>query len=273
MNKIKREFDHFFGDSPRLTEQLKSQILQKASRKEKNWWFTVTKRNFKYTAFSLILISVATIFVFSLITNDDISETQDNSKFANKVENEVEVEWKSIEEQEEQRRTYTYQDYKTVYNQVVAEAKKFDVDDTLLNKWIIRILAEEKLLTNTDFTIGQVVHLAKQRMEENETWKNFAIEQYGISITDEEVDQFITDGPEASFRSVEGLDSSYQNEYKAYAEALGLTLGQLLHQHDRDLHERNVIWLKLQPMLAEKYSIEDNNLLLEKYQEEINEKK
>ncbi|KZE69099.1 hypothetical protein AWM68_02205 [Fictibacillus phosphorivorans] len=85
---------------------------------------------------------------------------------------------------------------------------------------------------------------------EREVWNN----RY-----EEEVDQFIKAGP----------DHSDLPQHLAYADALGLSLDQLNHQFDRDLYEKNVMWLKLKPKLEKKYGAISNHALVEKYEAEI----
>lgn len=213
----------------------------------------------------LTLLGLTTIFLL-IGCQEEVNNQID-------AQTEVDIESISIEKQEEQRRTYTYEDYKVIFDRAVVESEKFKENDELLKKWLIRILAEEQLLYKTDLTEKQVLQVARQRMHESEMWKDFAKDQYGISFTEEELDQFITEGPEKDLLSnSEDLDESSRIQYQAYSVALGLTLKDLIRQFDRDLHERNVIWLKLRPKLEKKYEIGDNNRLLEKFQEEITEK-
>jgi len=44
----------------------------------------------------------------------------------------------------------------------------------------------------------------------------------------------------------------------------------LNHQFDRDLYEKNTIWLRLIPVLEKKYGTTDNNKLVERYEAEVN---
>lgn len=174
----------------------------------------------------------------------------------------INIEMKSIEEQIEMVKSFTYNDYKKLFMEVVAEAKNIGEEDEQLNKWIIRTLGEEKLYYKTKLTQDQVVQLAQQQMDELTAWKSVAIEEYGITISDEDVDKFIVEGP----------DKSDLINHLAYADALGLTLHELNRHFDIDLHERNVIWDKLLPLLEKKYGTSDNNLLVQKYAVEVKKK-
>jgi hypothetical protein len=46
---------------------------------------------------------------------------------------------------------------------------------------------------------------------------------------------------------------------KIKADALGITLEEMNHEHDRDLYVKWVVWAKLRPILAEKYNVDLNN--------------
>ncbi len=173
----------------------------------------------------------------------------------------VEIEMKSEDEQKQMLDTYTYDDYKRVFEGVMSVAAAYDENEQLV-KWIIRTLAMEKLYYKTDLTDEEVVHLSKKAMDEDKVWKLIAKEEYGIKVTEDEVDKNIQEGP----------DTSDLPQHLAYADALGMSLVELNHNFDRDLYEKNVIWLKLRTELTEKYNITDNNQLVEKYGEEVKTK-
>jgi hypothetical protein len=171
---------------------------------------------------------------------------------------EIEVKMKSNEELKEISDTYTYEDYKRVLEEVVAEANEFEKDGKL-NKWIIRTLAQEKLNYETDLTDEQVIKLAEKSLEQDKVWKSIAEDKYGVTVTETEVDKYIKEGP----------DTFDLPQMQAYADALGLSLEELNHNFDRDIYEKNVIWLQLKPELEKKYGITDNNKQVDKYEEEV----
>ncbi|RFB12038.1 hypothetical protein DZB84_19785 [Bacillus sp. HNG] len=175
-----------------------------------------------------------------------------------KANTQVEIKMKSEEEQKEIVDTYTFDDYKKVFDEAVSEANKLE-DDEQLRKWIIRTLAQEKVYYETDLTDVQVIELSKQAMEREKVWKSIAKVEYGINVTDEEIDHYIKEGP----------DTSDLPQHLAYADALGLSLEELNHDFDRDIYEKNVIWLKLKPELEKKYATTDNNQQVERYEEEV----
>ncbi|MCC5891558.1 hypothetical protein [Exiguobacterium sp.] len=169
------------------------------------------------------------------------------------------IQMKSEEEQRQIVDEYTFDDYKKAFDEVVIEANRLDVEEPL-RKWVIRTLAEEKLYYETDLTDAQVIALSTEAMRQDAAWKTVAKEQYNIHVSAEEVDQFIQQGP----------DQSDLPNHLAYASALGLSLHQLNHQFDRDLYEKNTIWLKLKLELEKKYRTDDNNELVDRYEAEVN---
>lgn len=171
---------------------------------------------------------------------------------------EVEVKMKSQEEQMEILNTYKYEDYKKIYDAVLIEVEHFETEDSVLKKWLIRTLAAEKLYYENDLTDDQVLGLAKQAMEEDKAWKELANDKYNVTVSEEEIDTYIS-----------GLPNLDLPQTQAYADALGLTIEELNATFDRDIYEKNAIWLKLKPKLEEKYDTDDNNLLIKKYEAEV----
>ncbi|MCD5324408.1 MULTISPECIES: hypothetical protein [Pontibacillus] len=171
----------------------------------------------------------------------------------------VEIKMKSKEEQMKRLDTYTYDDYKKVFDKAVSEANRLEEDDEQLKKWIIRTLAQEKLYFETDLTDKQVIEKSKQAMEKDKVWKDIAKKRYSITVSEEEVNHFIEEGP----------DTSELPEHRAFANALGLSIEELNHTFDRDIYVKNAMWLKLKPKLEKKYNATDNSTQLEKYEEEV----
>ena len=190
-----------------------------------------------------ILIAIGAILLTSCQTNQN---------------DRIEIKMKSQEEQMKIQSEYTYDDYKKAFDSILVEAEHFKTEDILLKKWIIRTLVAEKLYYETDLTDEQVLKLSKQTMEENIAWKELAEEKYGVTVSKRELDAYVKDLPE--------VKNSLQ--FQAYAEALGLTLKEL-NNYDRDLYEKNLVWQKLIPKLEEQYNTKDNNVLIQKYKEEV----
>ena len=197
---------------------------------------------------------IVIIFIIGIISIILSTGCQSNT------DNQIPIKMKSLEEQMQIQNSYTYDDYKKVYEEVLLEAEKFDIKDATLKKWVIRTLGQEKLSYETDLTQDQVLRLSKERMDKDKAWREIAAKEYGIKVTDTEIDQYIKAGPDT-------IDAPKQ--MKAFADVLGLSIEDLNHLFDRDLYEKNLIWGKLIPKLEEKYSSNDNKILLQKYDEEV----
>ncbi|TFD94450.1 hypothetical protein [Jeotgalibacillus sp. R-1-5s-1] len=170
----------------------------------------------------------------------------------------IDIVFKTPEEQHQMLETFTYEDYKNVYDQAIAEAKTYDTNDSL-KKFIIYTLTEEALYYETDLNQDQVIQLAEQQKDELATWIRLASEKYGVTVSDEELDEFISQGP----------DKSDLPEHQAFADALGLTLEELNHDYERDLYEKNLMWLELEQILKEEYKTSDPQQIIELFEEEV----
>lgn len=175
------------------------------------------------------------------------------------TDDKITIKLKTEKEQKEMFETFTYDDYKKIFDKVVKESKTMKTDDEVLQKWIVRTLANEHMYYKTDLSAGEVIQLSKKKQQELTDWINYAKTEYGVSATSAEIDNYLKEGP----------DKSKDIQHKAFAEALGLTLKELNHTFDRDLYEKNVIWLKLRPKLENKYGTSDNNVLIDKYEKEV----
>lgn len=63
-------------------------------------------------------------------------------------------------------------------------------------------------------------------MGKDKIGKTIAKDEYGITVTAEEIDAYINEGP----------DTSELPQHLAYADALGLTLKELNHNFDRYIY-------------------------------------
>jgi hypothetical protein len=151
------------------------------------------------------------------------------------------------------------------------EQKNLELKDPDLEKWVLRKLVEAKTF-DMNFTNDEIVKQAKESKNENEAFINYAIEHYGIEVTEEKLDKYIAE-------KIDIMDSKLINKQKI-AEVLGMTTYELNHEFDRDLNTRLMVWEMVKPHVAKKHSIslsgQDykepvniNNLLLEKYNEEV----
>jgi hypothetical protein len=144
------------------------------------------------------------------------------------------------------------------------------VENADLKKWILRTIVEQKI-TGEFTNIGEAVKKAKERYEFEKDWLELATDHYKITYTEQEVDEWIAKGP----------DKHPVDVMRAKAEALGISLEEMNHEHDRDLYVKWVVWAKLVPVLAEKYNVDlkgvdigkneptPNTVLVRHYEKEV----
>lgn len=153
------------------------------------------------------------------------------------------------------------------YENVINSVKNSNANLTEnMEKFVIRAMITSEL-QGKNKNLGEAIKIAKENIKFDEAWIDIAVNEYGISYTEQEVDEYISNGP----------DKYPTKDQKKYAELLGLSLTELNHEFDRDHYIKQVIWLKLRPVLVEKYNIsldnkeiEDvNNILAKKYIEEV----
>ncbi|MFJ7661896.1 hypothetical protein ACIQXW_05775 [Lysinibacillus sp. NPDC097162] len=108
-------------------------------------------------------------------------------------------------------------------------------------------------------------YLEKVAIEETERYIDairIAEEIYGVSITQEEVNQYIATN----------VADVVLPEKERYAKALGISLYDLDYNFDRDFYVMDTLWDKLMPVLLERYPREDGedpNLYLDRIKNEF----
>jgi hypothetical protein len=156
----------------------------------------------------------------------------------------------------------SYNEYRFILEDVVDRAEDMNLDDDLLKKWVIRALGDEKLMNKRDLTKEEAVEKAEYNYQYHKAWIAVAEDTYGITVTEEEVDAWIKEGP----------DQSDIPQHKAYADSLGLTLEELNHEYDRDLYTQSVMMDTLLPLLKEAYGTSDSGEIAEMYDGEVKKK-
>ncbi|MGD6833564.1 hypothetical protein ACQCT5_15445 [Sutcliffiella halmapala] len=152
-----------------------------------------------------------------------------------------------------------YGEYVFIFEDVVGRAKAMELEDKTLEKWVIRAFGDEKLSNKRDLTPDEALKIAKENQAENQAWITVAEEKYDVKVTDEELDQWISAGP----------DQSDIPQQQAFADALKLSLEELNHEFDRELYKQTLSWEKLIPVLEKKYETNDQEILLDKYLEQV----
>jgi hypothetical protein len=156
-----------------------------------------------------------------------------------------------------------YGEYVFIFEDVVERARALNLKDKTLEKWVIRALGDEKLSNKRDLTQDEALKIAKENQAENQAWISVAEEKYEVIVTEEELDQWISAGP----------DQSEIPQQKAFADALKLSLEELNHEFDRELYKQTLLWEKLIPVLEKKYETKDREVLLDKYMEQVEQEK
>lgn len=158
-----------------------------------------------------------------------------------------------------------------IMKQSVAKANELQqrVDDPELFNWLVFTIGGVKTF-ELDFSDEEIIQKAKQEKQENERYIAYAKEQYGVSFSDEEIDQLV----EEYFQ----LEGSELEKVQAFAGMLDMTVEEYMYEFERARNTQSLMWMELQPLLKEKYAEEFrkqtrvdrlNTFLLEKYKEEI----
>lgn len=153
----------------------------------------------------------------------------------------------------------SYEEYKPIMEHIVDRVQNMNIDNPLLEKWVIRAVGDERLMNKRDLTKEEALEKAEYNLKYYETFMTVAQNKYDISISEEELDAWIEEGP----------DQSEFPQQKAYAEALDLTLEELNHEYDRDLYEQSMVMVKLQLVLHEEYDTPDVEEVRDRFHEEV----
>ncbi|KPB03948.1 hypothetical protein [Bacillus sp. CHD6a] len=155
----------------------------------------------------------------------------------------------------------SYEEYKLIMEYIVDRAKDMEIENEELEKWVIRAIGDERLMNKRDLTKEEALKKAKYNQKYYETFMALAENKYNVTVSENEIDAWITEGP----------DQSEVPQHKAYAEALGLTLEELNHNYDRDLYEQTMVMKKLQSALQEEYDSTDVDEVSDRFHEEVEE--
>lgn len=200
------------------------------------------------------ICSVAIIIVVSVIF------TMNNSTDTDEVSNNSSLPL----QRPDQMTPFTFEEEIAFQEYGLEEIKKpvFQLGDPELEKWILRTIVSNQMM-DIDMSDDDIIDMALREKQETEDFINFAESHYGIVITDDMFDAFITE-------HVAVWDQDLSNKL-ALAERLGLTMHEFNYEFDRDLNTKLLVWTLLEPILAKKYSIDTHNFLLQTYLEEVNQ--
>lgn len=138
------------------------------------------------------------------------------------------------------------------------------IENDFERKWAERLYVEMKLFDES-IDVNKLITRTTEQADFERSWLTHAKDEYGVVVTDEEVDGWIEKGPDA-----EKVESQ-----RRYAdEAKEMSVYELNYIYDRDQYMKWVVSEKLIPLITERYEesseqVLDNNLLIELYEKEV----
>lgn len=145
------------------------------------------------------------------------------------------------------------------FQQEVAPNIQGELEQTLAERMYVASIQFDKPID-----VDQLTSRAINQAKFERAWVSYAKDTYGVVVTDEEVDEWIEKGPDATV-----LPSQ-----KRLAEAKGISVYELNHNLYRDQYIKWVLWEELIPLITERYEettdqVLDNNRLIELYEGEV----
>ena len=206
------------------------------------------KRMLGITIFSLIIV-MALIFT-------NMKDADDSSAPFEKVTN-SQVETKTVPEM-------TVGDLKDILSDFQRDVAP-QINNDFERKLAERLYVEMKMFDES-IDVNKLITRAEEQADFERAWLAHAQDRYGIVVTDEEVDVWIENGPDA-----ETVESQ-----RRYAEAKEMSVYELNHEYDRDQYMKWIVWEKLIPLVTERYDeasekVLDNNRLIELYENEVSD--
>jgi hypothetical protein len=117
-------------------------------------------------------------------------------------------------------------------------------DDLL--RWYVRYYIQ-KHEYNELWTDDEIFEMAYARQQYEAAWKEYAERQYGVVMTDNDIDA------QANY-NLEIYENSLPASIVGMSEGLNLTIEEFMLNFDRDYAERTLIWDELMPLLEKKYA-------------------
>lgn len=128
-------------------------------------------------------------------------------------------------------------------DKLLADIRSNEYDENILAsfselKTAFRIRTEQNL-TKQQHSYSFLAGIAEKETTRNISALAAAQNDYGITITNEEVDAYIE----------REIASRWNKDKRQFAKTLGLTMKQLDYQFDRDLHIIETLWQKVEPIM------------------------
>ncbi|MGJ9382390.1 hypothetical protein [Salipaludibacillus sp. CF4.18] len=168
----------------------------------------------------------------------------------------------------EQQISLTSEDYKalTIEALHVLRVQKPLLHEELQRKWFIRYYIQNHEY-NESYSNEEIFQRAQERAEYENAWKDYAFEEYSISVNEDAV------ASQASY-NLEVYQQNIPPSIIGMSEGLDLSIDEFMKGFDRDYVTRTVIWKELMPTLFEKHLAKsserlDGVYLSQKYDQEV----
>lgn len=199
---------------------------------------------------SIFSILVVMVLVFTNMNSDDFSTP--NEKMTNSH-----VETKTAPEM-------TVEELKEILSNFQQDVAP-QIENDFERKLAERLYVEMKMF-DENIDVNKLITRTTEQADYERAWLKHAKDEYGVVVTDEEVDGWIEKGPDA-----EEVESQ-----RRYAEAKEMSVYELNHEYDRDQYMKWIVWEKLIPLVTERYEeasekVLDNNRLIELYENEVSD--
>lgn len=197
---------------------------------------------------SIFSILVVMVLVFTNMNSDDFSTP--NEKMTNS-----QVETKAAPEM-------TVEELKEILANFQRDVAP-QIENDFERKLAERLYVKMKMFDES-IDVNKLITRTTEQADFERAWLKHAKDEYGVVVTDEEVDGWIEKGPDA-----EEVESQ-----RRYAEAKEMSVYELNHEYDRDQYMKWIVWEKLIPLVTERYDeasekVLDNNRLIELYENEV----
>lgn len=199
---------------------------------------------------SIFSILVVMVLVFTNMNSDDFSTP--NEKMTNSH-----VETKTAPEM-------TVEELKEILSNFQQDVAP-QIENDFERKLAERLYVEMKMFDES-IDVNKLITRTTEQADFERARLKHAKDEYGVVVTDEEVDGWIEKGPDA-----EEVESQ-----RRYAEAKEMSVYELNHEYDRDQYMKWIVWEKLIPLVTERYEeasekVLDNNRLIELYENEVSD--
>lgn len=168
----------------------------------------------------------------------------------------------------EQQISLTSEDYQALTKEAlhVLQVQKPLFHEEIQRKWFIRYYIQNHEY-NENYSNEEIFQMAEERAEYEMAWKEYAYEEYSISVNEDSITT------QASY-NLEIYQQNIPPSIIGMSEGLDLTIDEFMMEFDRDYVTRTVIWKELMPTLFDKHQADsserlDGVYLSQRYDQEV----